>query len=81
MEHDAGLLFICRQRDPRAGFIKLFDRMSTLDMLNQFVAHAGGGLFACRAARTRDVASGRRCWRVKPPERWRARAAGSIRRA
>ncbi len=47
MELDAGLLFICYQRDPRAGFIKIFDKMSKFDMLNQFVTHVGGGLFAC----------------------------------
>ena len=47
MEIDAGLLFICYQRDPRRGFVKIFDRMSKFDMLNQFVTHVGGGLFAC----------------------------------
>jgi deferrochelatase/peroxidase EfeB len=47
MEYDAGLLFVCYQRDPRTGFIKVFDRMSKLDALNQFVTHTGGGLFAC----------------------------------
>jgi len=47
MEFDAGLLFICYQRDPRTGFVKLFERMSKFDMLNQFVTHVGGGLFAC----------------------------------
>ena len=47
MEMDAGLLFICYQRDPSSGFIKIFDRMSKFDMLNQFVTHVGGGLFAC----------------------------------
>jgi len=47
MEFDAGLLFICYQRDPRTGFVKLFERMSKFDMLNQFVTHIGGGLFAC----------------------------------
>ncbi len=47
MELDAGLLFICYQRDPRRGFVKIFDRMSKFDMLNQFVTHVGGGLFAC----------------------------------
>jgi deferrochelatase/peroxidase EfeB len=46
MEFDAGLLFICYQRDPRTGFIKIFDRMAKFDMLNQFVTHVGGGLFA-----------------------------------
>jgi deferrochelatase/peroxidase EfeB len=47
MEFDAGLIFICYQRDPREGFVKIFDKMSRFDMLNQFVTHTGGGLFAC----------------------------------
>ena len=47
MEYDAGLFFLCYQRDPRTGFIKLFDKMSKFDMMNQFVTHTGGGLFAC----------------------------------
>jgi deferrochelatase/peroxidase EfeB len=47
IEYDAGLFFVCYQRDPRTGFIKIFDRMSKFDMLNQFVTHTGGGLFAC----------------------------------
>jgi deferrochelatase/peroxidase EfeB len=47
MEYDAGLFFICYQRDPRAGFVKIFENMAKLDMLNQFVTHVGGGLFAC----------------------------------
>jgi deferrochelatase/peroxidase EfeB len=47
IEYDAGLLFVAYQRDPRTGFIKIFDKMSKLDMLNQFVTHTGSGLFAC----------------------------------
>jgi deferrochelatase/peroxidase EfeB len=47
MEYDAGLLFIAYQSDPRTGFIKIFENMSKLDMLNQFATHTGGGLFAC----------------------------------
>jgi len=47
MEYDAGLFFLCYQRDPRTGFIKIFDKMSKFDMMNQFVTHTGGGLFAC----------------------------------
>jgi deferrochelatase/peroxidase EfeB len=47
MEFDAGLFFICYQRDPRTGFVKIFERMSKFDMMNQFVTHTGGGLFAC----------------------------------
>ncbi len=47
MEYDAGLFFVAYQRDPRTGFIKIFERMSKLDMLNQFVTHTGSGIFAC----------------------------------
>jgi deferrochelatase/peroxidase EfeB len=47
MEYDAGLFFICYQRDVRTGFAKVFEKMAKLDMLNQFVTHVGGGLFAC----------------------------------
>jgi deferrochelatase/peroxidase EfeB len=47
LEHDAGLFFICYQRDPRTGFVKIFSKMAKLDMMNQFVTHVGGGLFAC----------------------------------
>jgi deferrochelatase/peroxidase EfeB len=47
LEYDAGLFFVCYQRDLSTGFIKIFERMSKLDMLNQFVTHTGGGSFAC----------------------------------
>lgn len=47
MEFDAGLVFICYQRDPRTGFIKIFEKMSRFDMMNQFVTNTGGGHFAC----------------------------------
>ena len=62
MEFDAGLLFICYQRDPRTGFIKIFDTMAKFDMLNQFVTHVGGGLFALPGGVAAGPAtSGRRC--------------------
>ncbi len=47
MEYDAGLFFLCYQRDPRTGFIRIFENMAKFDMLNQFVTHVGSGLFAC----------------------------------
>ena len=46
MEFDAGLLFICYQRDPRTGFIKIFEKMAKFDMMNQFVTVTGSALFA-----------------------------------
>lgn len=54
MEFDAGLLFMCHQRDPRTGFIKIFERMAKFDMMNQFVTNTGSALFAC----PRGIASG-----------------------
>jgi len=47
MAYDAGMFFVCYQRDPRTGFIRIFDRLAQFDMLNQFVTHTGGGVFAC----------------------------------
>ena len=47
MEYDAGLFFVCYQRDVRTGFIKIFDKMSKFDMMNQFVTPTGQGFFAC----------------------------------
>lgn len=47
IEYDAGLFFICYQRDPRSGFVRIYERMAKLDMMNQFVTHVGGGLYAC----------------------------------
>ena len=54
LEYDAGMFFICYQRDPRTGFIAMYDKMSKYDaMLNQFWTHEGGGLFAYpRGAKT-----------------------------
>jgi deferrochelatase/peroxidase EfeB len=47
MEYDAGLLFICYQKDIRTGFAKIFDQMSKIDMMNQFLTHNGSAVFAC----------------------------------
>ena len=47
MEYDAGLLFVCYQKDPRTGFIQIFNSMSRIDALNQFTTPVGSGLFAC----------------------------------
>jgi len=47
MMMDAGLMFLAWQRDPRTGFVRIFENMAKFDMMNQFVTHVGGGLFAC----------------------------------
>ena len=46
MEYDSGLLFMAYQKDPRAQFSRIFERMAKFDMLNQFVTHTASGLFA-----------------------------------
>ncbi|HEY0308740.1 MAG TPA: Dyp-type peroxidase [Acidobacteriaceae bacterium] len=47
LEYDAGMFFVCFQRDPRTGFIAVFREMANHDSrLNQFWTHVGGGLFA-----------------------------------
>jgi deferrochelatase/peroxidase EfeB len=45
--YDAGLFFVAYQRDPRTGFIRIYDTMAKLDALNQYTTHVGSGLFAC----------------------------------
>jgi deferrochelatase/peroxidase EfeB len=47
IEYDSGLFFQSYQKDPRTGFIQLFDKMSKIDALNQFTTHVGSGIFAC----------------------------------
>jgi deferrochelatase/peroxidase EfeB len=47
LEYEAGLIFIAFQRDPRTGFIKIFDKMAKFDLLNQFTTHIGSAVFAC----------------------------------
>lgn len=47
LEYDAGMFFICYQRDPRTGFLEMYDKMAKYDSkLNQFWTHEGSGLFA-----------------------------------
>ncbi|MBV8095658.1 MAG: Dyp-type peroxidase, partial [Acetobacteraceae bacterium] len=58
--YDAGVFFVCYQRDPRTGFIKIFENMAKFDMLNEFVTHTGGGLFACPGGISQDEFVGQR---------------------
>lgn len=46
-ELDAGLLFICFQKDPRQQFIPIQQRLSEKDALSEFLLHTGSGVFAC----------------------------------
>lgn len=44
---DAGLLFICYNRDPRAQFIPMQQMLASRDKLNEYAVHVGSGLYAC----------------------------------
>ncbi len=46
-ELDAGLFFICFQRDPRRQFIPIQESLAQLDALTEYVQHTGSGIFAC----------------------------------
>ena len=43
----AGLFFIAFQRDPHAQFKVLQTRLGRSDLLNEYIAHIGGGVWAC----------------------------------
>ena len=43
----AGLFFIAFQRDPQTQFKVLQTRLGKSDLLNEYIAHIGGGLWAC----------------------------------
>jgi deferrochelatase/peroxidase EfeB len=47
IEYDSGLFFQAYQKDPRTGFVRIFDKMSKIDALNQFTTHVGSAIFAC----------------------------------
>ena len=43
---DAGLFFICFQRDPETGFVQVQRNLRT-DRLNEYVQHTSSAVFAC----------------------------------
>ena len=46
-EIDAGLFFICYQKDPSRQFVPIQQRLVDNDALSQYVLHTGSGVFAC----------------------------------
>ena len=46
-ELDAGLYFICFQRDPRRQFVPIQTRLSEQDSMSRYLLHTASGLFAC----------------------------------
>jgi deferrochelatase/peroxidase EfeB len=45
-ELDAGLFFICFQRDPRRQFIPIQTRLAENDHLSEYTFHTGSAIFA-----------------------------------
>jgi len=43
----AGLFFIAYQKDPRTQFKVLQSNLGSHDLLNEYIAHVGGGIWAC----------------------------------
>jgi deferrochelatase/peroxidase EfeB len=46
-ELDAGLFFVCFQKDPRAQFVPIQQRLSDNDALGQYLVHTTSAVFAC----------------------------------
>ncbi|MGO4545918.1 iron uptake transporter deferrochelatase/peroxidase subunit [Paenibacillus sp. 2TAB23] len=44
---DAGLLFICYNRDSRKQFIPMQQKLGQSDLLNEYIVHTGSAVFAC----------------------------------
>jgi deferrochelatase/peroxidase EfeB len=45
-ELEAGLFFICFQRDPAKQFVQIQQRLGQIDALNEYIKHVGSALFA-----------------------------------
>jgi len=43
---NAGLFFICFQRDPRSQFVPIQNQLSQNDAMNEYIRHVGSGIFA-----------------------------------
>lgn len=56
---DAGLFFICFQRDPHRQFVPLQKRLGQHDLLNEYILHTGSALFACPPGAREDSYVGR----------------------
>ena len=46
-ELDAGLFFVCFQKDPTRQFVPIQRRLSEQDALAHYLVHDGSGVFAC----------------------------------
>lgn len=59
---DAGLFFICFQRDIASQFVPLQDRLARQDKLNEYIVHIGSAVFACFPGVSRGGYIGEGLW-------------------
>jgi deferrochelatase/peroxidase EfeB len=45
-ELDAGLFFVCFQREPAAQFVPIQDQLAHGDALNEYIKHVASGIYA-----------------------------------
>ncbi len=61
-QQDAGLLFICYQRDPQQQFVPVQQRLAEADALNQYVVHTSSAVFACPPGASEGQPIGAALW-------------------
>lgn len=44
---DAGLFFVCFNRDPRTQFVPVQDQLARHDAMTEYLEHTGSAIFAC----------------------------------
>jgi deferrochelatase/peroxidase EfeB len=63
-EQDAGLFFICYQRDPRQQFVSIQQQLAATDALDQYTVHTASAIFACPPGASSGTALGAGLWSV-----------------
>jgi len=61
-QQDAGLFFICFQRDPQQQFVAVQQRLADTDALNEYVVHTSSAVFACPPGVAEGQAIGAALW-------------------
>ncbi|MGZ4703417.1 MAG: deferrochelatase/peroxidase EfeB, partial [Acidimicrobiales bacterium] len=61
-QQDAGLFFICYQRDPQQQFVPVQQRLADADALNEYVVHTASAVFACPPGVAEGQAIGAGLW-------------------
>ena len=56
-ELEAGLFFICFQRDPERQFVAIQRRLGSMDALNEYIKHVGSAVFAVPPGRASPAAT------------------------